>query len=64
MCLRALNRAFKYHRIIIFIIFLFFQFQEHQIGKFSNIIDLKKLDFLRSEKISDHSGFVNKELIQ
>ena len=28
-------------------------FKYHQIGKFSNIIDLKKLDFLSKEKISE-----------
>ena len=37
----------------------------HPIGKFSNIIDLRKLDFLRSEeKISERSRFVNKDVTQ
>ena len=42
---------FKYHQIIVFIILLFFPFEDHQIGKFSNKIDLGKLDFLSEEKI-------------
>ena len=41
---------FKYHGIIIFIILLFFQFEDHRIGKFSNNIDFRKLDFLSAEK--------------
>ena len=33
--------------------------------KFSNnIIDLRKLDFLSPEKISERSGFVNKDISQ
>ena len=32
---------------------LFFQFEDHQIRKFSNNIDFRKLDFLSEEKISD-----------
>ena len=37
-------------------------FKYHQIQKFSNKIDLRKLDFLSAEKISDRSLFVNKNL--
>ena len=37
-------------------------FQYHQIRKFSNIIDLRKVDFLSAEKISDCSRFVNKDI--
>ena len=39
-------------------------FEDHRIWKFSNIIDLKKLDFLSEEKISEHSRFVNKYVLQ
>ena len=31
-------------------------FEDHQIVKFSNIIDLRKLDFLSEEKISECSA--------
>ena len=37
-------------------------FKYHQIGKFSNNIDLRKLDFLSAEIISERSRFVNKEV--
>ena len=33
-------------------------------GKFSNNIDLIKLDFLSEEKISERSCFVNKDVMQ
>ena len=39
-------------------------FEDHRIGKFSIIIDLKKLDFLSEEEISEHSRFVNKYVMQ
>ena len=43
-------------------------FQDHRIRKFSINIDLRKVDFLSAEKISERSRFVNKyghaELIQ
>ena len=39
-------------------------FQDHRIRKFCNNIDLRKLDFLSAEKISERSRFVNKVLIQ
>ena len=54
---------FKYHRIIIIIIF--FQFEDHGIGKFSNyIINFRKLDFFSEEKISENSRFVNKDAVK
>ena len=31
----------------------FFQFEDHQIRKFSNNIDFRKLDFLSEEKLFD-----------
>ena len=43
---------------------IFFQFKEHRIRKFSNDIDMWKLDFLREEKISECSSFVNKDVMQ
>ena len=39
-------------------------FKYHRIGKFSNNIDLRKLDFLSEEKISERSCFVNKDILQ
>ena len=33
-------------------------FKYHRIGKFINIINLRKLDFLSEEKISERSRFV------
>ena len=39
-------------------------FQDHQIRKFSNNIDLRKLDFFIAEKISEHSRFVDKDVSQ
>ena len=39
-------------------------FKYHLIGKFIDIIYLKKLDFLSAEKISEHSRFVNKDVLQ
>ena len=39
--------------------FIFFQFEDYRIGKFSNNFDLRKLDFLSEEKISERSRFVN-----
>ena len=39
-------------------------FKYHQIGKYSNNIDLRKLDFLTEEKISERSCFVNKDISQ
>ena len=38
-------------------------FKYHQIKKFINIVDLRKLDFLNAEKISKRSGFVNKDVV-
>ena len=38
-------------------------FKYHQIGKISNNIDLRKLDFLSEEKISERSRFVNKDIL-
>ena len=43
---------------------IFFQLEDHQIGKFSNNINLSKLDFLCEEKISERSRFVNKHVMQ
>ena len=37
-------------------------FEYHQIQKFSNNIDLRKVDFLSAEKISERSRFVNKKI--
>ena len=39
-------------------------FQDHRIIKFSNNINLRKLDFLSPEKISERSRFVNKDNLQ
>ena len=39
-------------------------FKYHQIGKFINIIVLRKLDFLSAEKTSERSRFVNKDIMQ
>ena len=39
-------------------------FEYHQFQNFSNIIDLRKLDFLSGEKISEHYSFVNKDIMQ
>ena len=39
-------------------------FHDHQIRKFSNNIDMRKLDFLSLEKISERSCFVNKDISQ
>ena len=43
---------------------IFFQFEDHRIGKFSNNINFRKLDFLSEEKISERSRFVNKDVMQ
>ena len=37
----------------------FFQFEDYRIGKFSNNINFRKLDFLSEEKISEPACFVN-----
>ena len=48
-----------------YFIFIFFQFEDHRIGKFSNNIDpFRKLDFLSEEKISERSLFVNKDVME
>ena len=39
-------------------------FKYHRIQKFSNNIDLRKVDFLSAEKISEGSRFVNKDISQ
>ena len=49
-----------YLNIIKLLLCIFFQFKDHRVGKFSNNIDLWKLDFLSEEKISECSLFVNK----
>ena len=36
----------------LYIFQIFFQFEDHRIGKFSNNNDLRKLDFLSVEKIN------------
>ena len=71
---RAIVRAFvvtltQNHRIIhlfniIEILNKFKIFQDHRIRKFSDNIDLRKLDFLSPEKISERSSFVNKDITQ
>ena len=38
-------------------------FEYHQIQKFSINADLRKQDFLSAEKISNHSRFVNKDIM-
>ena len=38
-------------------------FQDHRIRKFSDNIDLRKLDFLSPEKISERTRFVNKDIM-
>ena len=48
---------------IIVLLFLIF-FEDHRIGKFCNNIDFRKLDFISEEKISERSGFVNKDVMQ
>ena len=40
------------------------KFQDHRIKKFDNNIDLRKLDFLSPEKISECSHFINKDILQ
>ena len=50
--------------IKLFFLIFFFQFEDHLIRKFSNDIDFRKLDFLSEEKISERSGFVNKDVMQ
>ena len=42
--------------------FKIFEYQQNQ--KFTNNTDLRKQDFLREEKISQHSRFVNKDVSQ
>ena len=41
-----------------------FKIFQDRIRKFSNNIDLRKLDFLSPEKINEHSRFVNKDITQ
>ena len=58
---KSSNNTFFY---IIKILNKFKIFKYHRMGKFSNNIDLKKLDFLSEEKISERSRFVNKDILQ
>ena len=58
------NHQIKHLLNIIKILNKFKIFKYHPIGKFSNHIDLRKLDFLSAEKISECSRFVKKDISQ
>ena len=58
------NHRIKHLLNIIKILFSFKIFQDHRIKKFDNNIDLRKVDFLSPEKISERSCFVNKDILQ
>ena len=60
--MKSLNNTWI--NIIKLLFSFFFPFEDHRIGKFSNNIDLRKLDFLSEEKISECSSFVNKDVMQ
>ena len=62
-CKSSINTYLNIIKLLFFNI-IFFQFKDHRIGKFSNNIDFRKLDFLSEEKISERYRFVNKDVMQ